>query len=70
MDLRSTRASLGFLFVAVFLLATFGSELRAGSPPLERPDSFYDEWSEKAKEGKRVRSTGTHGFICLENFVS
>jgi phosphate-selective porin OprO/OprP len=60
MNFRSTRASLGFLYAAIFLLATFGSEVRADSPPIKRTDSFYDEWSGKAKEGKKGRFAGTH----------
>ena len=60
MDFRSTRASLGFLYAAIFLLAIFGSEVQADSPPIKRTDSFYDEWSGKAKEGKKGRFAGTH----------
>lgn len=60
MDLRSTRASLGFLYGAIFLGAIFGSEVRADAPPIKRTDSFYDEWSGKAKEGKKGRFAGTH----------
>jgi phosphate-selective porin OprO/OprP len=58
MGTRSIVAGIFFLAL-IFPLPAFGSEVQADSPPLERTDSFYDEWSEKTKEGKKGRFAGT-----------
>lgn len=52
MDLRSTRASLGFLFAAVFLLSAPNRNVQAGSSLFEGIDSKYEEALEKAEKGK------------------
>jgi hypothetical protein len=54
MDVWSTLVNFGFL------LAAFGSEEEADTPPIERTNSFCDEWSEKAKGGNRGRFNGNH----------
>ena len=60
MDLWSTFTSFCFPLAAIFLLGTFGTEVQADSSPIKRTDSLYDEWSGKAKEGKKGRFAGTH----------